>query len=263
MAFRGLDVLVITLKPDFDLSELRRIFPGADVNVQPGVDLRKVSTLSLARAGLVSPTGYTTLQQGRKWHFELNSRGGVGLAHANRLAMEQSDRPLLLLEDDFRIVDTRSTVADCKALLQHLDEFDMAVFGARFRGDSRSGLSPASFLSNDWRFAKGHFFLTHCVIYSPRGRQRVREHLRAQPLDMQIDSLFGFLAEISHTRLLLQVKNHTVVQSVHVSHIQNDTCAWCDVSPTFTYRNVVPCVVLLVIGTHIALWSQRYRVPGH
>lgn len=246
MAFGGLDVRVITLRDEFDLAPLKALLPGADVRVQPAVDFRQVPPMALARAEVVAPSGFVTLKGGRKWHFELNSTAGVGLAQSVRVALEGSDRPLLLFEDDFVISDRVRWVGECKTLLAHMDAFDMASFGALFQG-SASGLSPARFMNDDgWKFAKGAFFNMHCVMYSPRGRSIVRNRLRDHPLDMQIDSLVGSLAEMDVLTILLQVNRGSAKQRVHVSSIQNDACSLCDVPASFEWARVAGAVSLLI-----------------
>lgn len=245
MSFVGLDVRVITLNDAFDVMPLKTLLPGADVRVQPAVDFRRVPPMALAKAQVVAPSGFATLQGGRKWHFELNSAAGVGLVQSVRVALEESDRPLLLLEDDFVIADQVRWVRECKTLLTHLDAFDVASFGATFLG-SRSGLSPARFMGDDaWNFAQGHFTFTHCVMYSPRGRGIVRRRLRDQPLDMQLDGLLGQLAEMDVLTVLLQLRRASATQRIHLSHIQTDACALCHIPASFEWSSTARVVSLL------------------
>lgn len=259
MSFATLDVRVITLRRAFDLRALRRLLPGADVRVQPAVDLRAVPPMALARADVVAPSAFTTLQQGRKWHFELNSTGGVGLAQSVRLALEENDRPLLLLEDDFEVVDEARWVRECTTLLAHANMFDMASFGVAFQGSS-IGLSPAYFMGDDaWQLAKGQFHYLHCVMYSPRGRGIVRRRLRDYPLDMQIDSLFGSLAEMDVLTIVLQVRRPSVTQRTHSSSIQTDACILCDI-PALRQAHTLLFATALV--TVCLLWCVHHHRSG-
>ena len=246
MSFVGLDVRVITLKDAFDVTPLKTLLSGADVRVQPAVDFRHVPPMALAKAEVVALSGFTTLRRGRKWHFELNSTAGVGLAQSVRIALQQSDRPLLLLEDDFVITDQARWVRECKILLAHLDAFDLASFGSLFQG-AKGNLSPAQFMGDDgWQFAKGAFFNTHCVMSSPRGRGTVRSRLRDHPLDMQIDSLFGSLAEMDALTVLLQVHGSSVAQKQHFSSIQTDACIPCHLPASLTWMTATRAVSLLI-----------------
>jgi hypothetical protein len=201
-----------------------------------------------------------TLKGGRKWHFELSSAGGVGLAQSNRLALDESDRPLLLLEDDFKMHDCVRFTQECKTLLTHLDAFDVACFGVSFRGRA-DDLSAAEFMSDAWQFATGQFFFTHCVMYSPRGRSIVRRWLLENPLDMQIDGLLGSLAQMGRIKLLLQTRRASVKQHLHVSQIQHGTCVLCDVDPKITLCSLIKaCIIVVSAALALVAYHRRYTL---
>ena len=103
--FYYLDVFIITLKPKLDKKKeyIQNILPHAKVSVQHGVDVRESSPQNLYNSGIISPTAYTTIQEGRKWHWEINSNGAVGLILANQLAQQKGNDSLLLLEEDFYV----------------------------------------------------------------------------------------------------------------------------------------------------------------
>ena len=81
-------------------TQIRRILPGTPLEVQRGVDLRRVSVDTLLRHGFLTHSAAWSIKHGRRWHHELPSAGALGLAHAVRLALEDDPtRPLLLMEE--------------------------------------------------------------------------------------------------------------------------------------------------------------------
>lgn len=246
-----MDVLIISLNPQQSVYELTTLFPCSSVQVQRGVDLRNVQLLSLYKSKMIGQSGYTTIKEGRKWHWELNSKGAVGLAQANRIALEKGSQPLLLLEDDYKIVKEVAFLNEVDLLNKHLDAFDLAIFGAQFQGDPKN-LKPVTFMPSGWyHLTQDKFWFLHCVFYSPSGRRKVGKWLGQEPLEMQIDSLYAFWSETKDLRILLQIDHASVVQKVHISHIQTDRCALCDVRPSSGVpgehtRNIMLVGVLLL-----------------
>lgn len=225
-----LDVRVISLDSNYCTQELRALFPHAAVSVQVGVDLRKSSPVALYHAGIVGPSALTTIMMGRKWHWELSSKGGVGLAHANRLALSKGHEPLLLLEEDYNIRNLSQFVDEVALLHAHQEEFDMAIFGATYHGRI-ADLTAVTFMPPGWYYMdRDTFWCTHCVLYSANGRVRTLGHLLG-PIDMQIDGLYSLLAQTSMLRVIVQAKHHTVTQKSHPSEIQDDRCILCDMDP--------------------------------
>lgn len=237
---RSLEIAVISLNADFDVSELKQIFPSHDVFVQQAVDLRKTSTSNLYSLGLISASGYTTLQHGRKWHWELNSKGGVGLAHANRIVLGKNDGMILLLEDDFKIRSVPKLKREMSLLTNNEQLFDIAVFGALYKGDPND-LVAVDFMPDGWYYmTKDKFWFLHCALYSSEGRKKIRQLLSEEPLDMQIDGLFSHWCETRKLRIILQVKYGTVGQRSHKSTIQTDNCTLCDISPSHPSPDLQP-----------------------
>jgi hypothetical protein len=246
-----MQVMVISLHtPTRLLATLQRLFPDATVSVQRGVDLRKVSVDHLHRAGLVSHGAVHALRHGRKWHHELSSRGAVGLAHANRLALsDRTDLPLLLLEDDATITDEGAFVRDVRALLAHQDTFDMASLATHVQDSNET--EPAHHLPEGWYHMRGMFHLTHAVMYTPHGRRVVGEFLRDHPLEMQIDSLYGSLAQQGVLRVVVRHQSDAhVVQSIHTSSIQEmfGKCLLCDLSPNSLGLPLMTTMCLVVLS---------------
>lgn len=230
----SLQIMVISLHtPTRLLATLRKLFPHADVRVQRGVDLRKASVDHLHRAGLVTHGAAHALRQGRKWHHELSSRGAVGLAHANRLALsDRIERPLLLLEDDAKITDDDAFVRDVRALLAHQDAFDVASLATHVQDSNET--EPVKELPHGWYRVTGFFHLLHAAFYSPQGRRVVSRYLRDHPLEMQIDSLYGSLAQQGVLRVVVRHQSDAhVVQRTHISGIQElfGSCRLCGFNP--------------------------------
>ena len=247
-----MDILVISLKkgPTPKLDALKRMFPEADVHVQTGVDIRKARLKDVHDAKLVGPSGYFTIKHGRKWSWELNSLGGVGLVHANRLALSKGTRPLLLLEDDYHIARPDAFKQALTQLLDHADAFDAASFGAsKFSGNP----SPVDYLPKGWYHvdADTRFYNLHCVFYSSSGRRTLAHWLsEGNPLEMQLDGLYSHWAETRGLRMLVELDHHTVVQSKHFSTIQTDMCPLCAIRPFKATSNDLN--YLVVVGVIVA-----------
>ena len=228
------DIGIITLEKKCDLFDLMtRLFPAANVFLQTGVDVRDSSINNLRDANIISDYGYTTLSEGRKSHRELNSKGGVGLFLANKIALlKDVNTPLLLLEDDCMIKDVDLFVNEINVLLNHQTEYDLAVFGAGFNPSLEALFfsyrirRKCTFLNNDWNYIEGDFTCTHCVLYSPNGRQNIAEHYHDN-LSIQIDGWLSLLSKRNKIQLLVQERNHTAIQKHHVSLIQDDFCLMC------------------------------------
>lgn len=178
--------------------------------------------------------------RGRKWHHELNSKGGVGVAQANRLALlKDVTRPLLLFEDDYVIQNKSKFLDEIGTLLSGSVQYDMAVFGAFIIGQRGTWEREAS-LNSGWYVMNSsvNFYGLHAVLYSPSARERIGGLLSSTPLDMQIDSLYSYYAQTNPDfRVIVQLEDPSVVQSRHVSSIQNDTCHLCDLTPNNVLQN--------------------------
>ena len=256
-----MDVRVVSLgNPSRLLRTLRQMFPDADVGVQPGVDVRDVTVQDLHASGLVTHTAVHTLRHGRKWHHEHSSKGGIGLQHAVRLALlKDTGRPLLLFEEDCVFRDQAAVVRDVTALRNHMDAFDVASFGARLFSSTRE--AHVRFLSDGWHHVGDDpFYLLHCVFYTPRARRVLSEYL-TRPSEMQLDGLYSSLASLGELRVLVQLSNHSAVQSTHISSIQEwgGGCTLCVLStgPSIQMAALWTSMVLLVV------MATAYTVGRH
>ena len=150
-----LQVRVITLEETSPLlAQLQTLFPRADVGIQRGIDVRRSPVELLHASELITHTVVHTLKNGRKWHHEVPTKGAIGLAQANRLALEEDpSRPLLLLEADCAIKDAERLERQVAQLLFHADRFDMAAFGCYYKG-ARGGAQSAAWLPDGFKVLK-------------------------------------------------------------------------------------------------------------
>lgn len=235
------------------LTELKDLFPLADVSVQRGIDLRNSPIDLLFDAGMISHTVVHTLQHGRRWDHEIPSKGAIGLAHANRLALQEDiQQPLLLVEEDCVILDGPRLKHEVEKLLVHQDKFDLATFGALKKGNRPS--EKRDWLPNDFVLLQDKFWLMHCVLYTPSGRKKVSDLLQ-KPLEMQIDSLYGSEAQLGNLTVAAQLHRRVVRQSIHVSSVQTPL----NQSPG---RKVGRLVVVLALVWYLG-WHTRkvFRKP--
>ena len=272
-----MDVSVITLSKDFDLSKLKEMFPRSVVTTQNAVDLRQVDPRNMYAAGIIGESAYTTLTSGRKWHWEFNGRGGVGLAHSNRLALSKGSNNMLLFEEDFDVISVSRFKEEVDRLNLHASEFDMAVFGAQYHGEHKD-LIAVDFMPAGWYYIRNDkFWFLHCAFYSSRGRKKVANLLCNRRLEMQIDSLYSMWAEMNKLTIIIQLAPWTVVQKgMKLSTIQNDICVLCDVSPNLWPNSpnlwpnsprlrpiqnslVAVCSLLLVVVLLAVLYCIRRR----
>lgn len=222
-----MQIRIISLGGNSSLVDsMKMLFPEADVGIQRGIDVRQASTHSLLSSGLITHTVVHTLNNGRRWHHEFAVKGGIGLALANRLALqEDTSQPLLLLEEDCVVTKPRQLQRSVAQLLENADKFDMAVFGVHDRNSKTS--QAAAWLPVGFKVLRGVFYCTHCVLYTPSGREKVSQILQ-NPIDMQIDSLYGFEAMLGRLKVVGEVTHHSAKQSDHKSTVQSgglkDSC---------------------------------------
>lgn len=201
------------------MNQMERLFPNADVQHQPAVDLRNVSTDILLKQNLITHSSAHAIRSGRRWHHEAPSRAALGLQHANRLALrEDTTQPLLLLEEDCVIQDEERFSVTMQMLLEHIDTFDIAAFGVFHTAQQHQ--TPVPYLPDGWVYIDDMFWGLHCALYAPSARSRLSVHLE-QPLEMQIDSLYGSMAHVNQLRVIAQTRNWCARQSLHVSTIQD------------------------------------------
>lgn len=242
-----MQIRVITFKSDSTLIvQMQSLFPTADVRIQRAIDVRSANTSTLLASDLITHASANALTHGRRWHHEVGTKGAIGLAQANRLAVEEDPtQPLLLLEEDCRIVNSTKFKREVAQLLSYPSKFDMAVFGALYKGN-RSNLQADETLPRGFKIMKDTFWLMHCVLYTPSGREKARQILY-QPLDMQIDSLYGSEARFGDLIVLGQVDYWSAVQAPHVSTVQTTQ------SMVHNCSIVVALVLCLVSCTYIAI----------
>ena len=252
-------IRVISLTtPAHLLATLKRLFPQAEVDVQRGVDVRKVDVSHLHNANLITHGAAHVLRNGRKWHHELSSKGAIGVAHANRMALlDRPEEPLLLMEDDAVIKDEGAFVRAIHILLDRQDLFDVAAFGVNVNA---SDTQAAVGLPPDWVRVHGMFHLMHAVLYTPSARRTIGEYLRDSPLEMQIDSLLGSLAKQGVIRIVAS-SSRIVKQSTHVSSIQEfmGSGILCHINPHEPYTLLTIAMAAAVLAVVLVLNTARTR----
>lgn len=218
------------------LSVFNSLFPGVDTSIQEAVDFREISEDKLFKNNLISMSAYLSMTGGRKWDREVNSIGAVGLAQANRIALlssNDSDKSVLLCEDDCIISKPEQFVYEINQLLNNTSLFDLAVFGIELLEETESHLDPVPFMPAGWYYldTNSHFWMTHCVLYTPEGRRKVGEYLKNEKLEMQIDGLYSYMNKLGIIKVIVQVTNRSAVQKAHVSSVQTDNCPICLLKP--------------------------------
>ena len=162
---------------------------------------------------------------------------------------QDTSQPVLVCEDDCHVENPAQLRASVELLLQHLDEFDIAVFGPNLINHEQFSIG---FMPANWMQVKGQFMLTHCVLYSPQGRRKVAAAL-SQPLHMQIDALFGEMSTTEELTVFAETHSPSASQTPHSSSIQTGLCPLCSFTPQLApndlsaYITLVVVVVLLVV----------------
>jgi len=110
-------------------------------------------------------------------------------------------------------------------------------------------------LPDGFKLVKDTFWLLHCVLYTPRGRRRVGQILY-NPLEMQIDSLYGSEARMGNLIVAVQLYSWTARQSHHMSSIQTNF-GLTDRNVRTHNRAVTFVLVLCVV------WCRRKGVRKH
>ncbi len=246
---------IISLKqtPE-NIKNVRSVFP--QVGVQPAVDMRGVAPFVMRRANLITRSGLDTLEKGRKWHKELTSGGAVGLQNSLRLVLEGGAGPILVLEDDCAM--TPELFAHVERLVHRQHEFDVAVIGCILMEGATADVDVAPRPWCEPTGAPFSFILTHCVLYTARGRSKVADAL-AEPQEVQIDALMSMMVREGDLRMLLYPRRDLAWQKMHMTTIQ-DNCALCFLSPNVNIVRVV-AVALLTLAT-AGLLVHLYRRRG-
>ena len=214
-----MDVHVIAFDPPtILLQKLQRLFPEAHTKHKQAVNLKNVPVKHLVTNNLITFSTENSIMNGRKWHHEHATQGGIGLIHAVRLSLnENNDRPLLILEEDCILRDEQTFLITIRKLLVRIDDFDMAVFGI-FHTYQRQRQHVA-YLPKNWFHVEDRFWGMHCVLYSPKARAKLGRLLLG-PAEMQIDSYCGNLARYKRLKIIGESSRRLAVQSTHSSSIQ-------------------------------------------
>ena len=246
-----IDIQVISLREDPTiLDHLRKDF-GEKAGRAPAVDMRAMSPNNLAISGIISLNAADTLETGRKWHKELTSTGTVGLYQSNRLIMMKGDNPVLIFEEDC-VYNTKRLKDELDRMVRLGDTIDVAVFGAW--QDNTNEVEQTE-LSQWIKLKKGHFWYTHCVYYSARGRKKMRNIL-TQPQEVQYDFLLSFLATRGMIDLYLHTGSTIAWQSGMTSTLQTDMCLLC-VFPGSTGLKTIVLFIITTVVISISLVAAR------
>lgn len=256
-----LDIGIITLNKYSDLfDQMTRLFPGANVFLQTGVDVRNSSLENLREADIISDSAYVALNDGRKSHWELNTKGGIGVFLANKAALLKNvTRPLLLFEDDCIIENVDKFKSEVDVLLNHQNEYDIAVFGGLLTSKPLNKKCTSFFKNNDWNYIEGSFILMHSVFYSTNGRKKIGEYYLQNQLAMQIDGLLSLLSQRKKIKLIVQEKHHTTRQKHHASNIQNDICLLCFMKGGTQGDVIMISLIILVLITCFTIYYLSRR----
>ena len=262
-----MEIKVISLdsKPKL-IEKVKKVFNPLEyesIEVATGIDLRSASLENLYKSNHVGETGFTTIRDGRKWHWELNSKGTIGLSEAVRVALNKNtSKSLLMFEEDCRIQKHKKFKKEINLLRQNQSKFDVAIFGAIIHDDNNKTQNQVDFMPKGWiHLGQSRFILLHCVFYTPTARRKIAHHLSKHPLQMQLDGLYSFLGNRGQLRIILQTEDLTAIQSFHPSAIQTDFCIICDMKPKSMNpkTDVMIKVVASIIGT-IALSCIMCRI---
>jgi len=257
--------------------QFNSLFPGVDTTIQQAVDFREVSERNLFENSLINMSAYLTMTEGRKWDREVNSKGAVGLAQANRIALldsKNSSKSILLCEDDCYINKPIQFVSEINQLLYNTSSFDLAVFGIKLLEDSDGHLDPVPFMPSGWYYLdeNSHFWFTHCVFYTPEGRKKVGEYLKNEKLEMQIDSLYSYMNKLKIIKVIVQVTNISGIQTNHASSIQTDHCPICEMKPNKPQSittnsttnnggvNILTMIGLIILIVAVVCWKVSRNV---
>lgn len=232
-ALLDLQVIIISLnEAPIALQSVREFFP--QVEVLAAVDLRKMPPLEALRLNLLSDSAYDSLIRGRRWHKEIDSVAAVGLQLSNLKALRMSTtRRLLLLEEDCLLLrDPRTEIASLIKTNADVGMFGAPTVAERTGPRNKKSEPPKKEigLSENWHDITGTHVIhygTHCVFYSPRGRQLVADAFE-KPLEIHIDAKLCLMAAKNAINLYVYTANDVAVQShEHVSTLghsllQND-----------------------------------------
>lgn len=254
----SLVIKVITLRRDTSnlpiVKQLRALFPDIPVTIQPGVDVTSLSTQELYEQDKIGIVGVLGLQRdSRKWHEDLPGPGAVGCFHAHKNALQNTDGPLLLLEDDCVL---QPTFKQAFYDLFERNDFDVAVFGAHIK-NSYPDAHTRNSSEKRWD-ANKTYWNHHCVYYTDRARRVIVPLLSTA--DIQIDAHISTLGALGKVRIIVTPEHAT--QTLHLSSIQEHVLNWCWMCEMNNRRILCLIVCIAILGAvcvHRALCSRTPR----
>ena len=248
----------------------------SNVNHFKAIDLRNVSAKQLYEDKLIGLTALNSIENGRKWHSELPGTGAVGLWQSNRILLEKLKNikeNVIICEQDC-IIKNPEIYCETVRNLKDID-FDLALFGSNilkktnlnkiktntnnksieaYTNDISGKLlnySDLPKIPNDFEIFKGDFVLTHNIVLSPKGINKILKYLN-EPQNMQIDALFSKLSQLDILKVLIHNKKKTnAVQDYHPSTLNNDSvCLLCDTEPNLNINmkyNISYTFIIIII----------------
>ena len=175
-----MEVRIISLNPT-NPHPVKTIFKNA--KFFQAVDFRSKSPRYLLNENLITWNGFENLENGRKYHHELNTSGAIGLILSFFEILKSDTGPVLICEDDCIPSPNLPKVID--DFLLNSSDFDMVVFGPVMYERSMNSV-PSVFKNFD--VLTQYYWGTHAILFSSQGRQKAIENLKA-PYDVQLLSL--------------------------------------------------------------------------
>lgn len=253
-----MEVVVISLKAFLDEDHpVKRVF--RDARHFDAVDLRGVSASQLLQEKKITTNAYETIQNGRKYHHEIDTGGAVGLHRSFYEVLRQNtNADILVCEDD--CVPNKLIVDMLTAFRGQQHLFDMIVFGPLRYAPTHK--SPSPFRNFD--VLKSYYWGNHCIYFSTHGRSKLARLLSA-PVDVHLDALFSRLAMYSDVRALIQSGGVPLaVQGAHVTTIQTwhalRPCLLCDTDPSDDQMFGTGAVVLVVVLVIVLLVYLKKQI---
>jgi GR25 family glycosyltransferase involved in LPS biosynthesis len=196
----------------------------------------------------VTLQAYVDLNQGRSFHRSLSSKGALGcyMSHVSiwRWLLNQPDLDRVLIFEDDAIIASEERLKTINESLNSISQpFDFFSFGY-LNTDRGETYKINDFIS----LYSGEFWGLQAYIITKSGVEKLLKYIF--PIDMQIDSYIGLVAEYDPSFKLYITNTNLVQQRTHISTIQ-DICMKCKIIDLYDiiyrYKYIIILLILIVI----------------
>ena len=263
-------VYIISLNKNLNIDSYKKYFN--DITIYDAVDTRNHNVKDYFKNNIISFRAYNDFINGRKDHFGFAGIGAIGLYLTYKELFKyfndkNIEGPILIFEED-------SIINNPKEFLKKINliknkNYDVAIFGAKYKINTKTNISEQFGESNDildinklnnnellkdfdeLNSNYSNFTFAHSALWSTNGIKKMNTYLN-KIIELQIDGFLSMLGKENLLDIKLE-KNKTTSQKLHKSTLDNDNiCKICDLDAkskkyNLTFWDIIERVVILIL----------------